>query len=68
MATVYSISRIRTFDDCRLRYRYRYIEAIDAAKETVEAFMGSRVHEALQELYGFIKNGVVKPPDWLLEI
>lgn len=68
MGTVYSISRIRTFDDCRLRYRYRYIEAIDAAKETVEAFMGSRVHEALQELYGFIKNGVVKPLDWLLGI
>jgi putative RecB family exonuclease len=28
--------------------------------------MGSRAHEALAELYGFVKNGVVKPRDWLL--
>ncbi len=67
MGTVYSISRIRTFDDCPLRYRYRYIDRIETEEETVEAFLGRRVHEALQELYGFVKNGVVKPPEWLLE-
>ena len=66
MGTIYSISRIGTFEDCRLRYKYQYVDHLKADKETIEAFMGSRAHEALAELYGFVKNGVVKPRDWLL--
>jgi putative RecB family exonuclease len=66
MGTIYSISRIGTFEDCRLRYKYQYVDHLKADKETIEAFMGSRAHEALAELYGFVKNGVVKPGDWLL--
>lgn len=66
MGTIYSISRIGTFKDCRLRYKYQYVDHLKVDKETIEAFMGSRAHEALAELYGFIKNGVVKPREWLL--
>jgi putative RecB family exonuclease len=66
MGTIYSISRIGTFEDCRLRYKYQYVDRLKADKETIEAFMGSRAHEAFAELYGFVKNGVVKPRDWLL--
>jgi len=66
MGTIYSISRIGTFEDCRLRYKYQYVDHLKADKETIEAFMGSRAHEALAELYGFVKNGVVKPREWLL--
>lgn len=67
MGTVYSISRVATFDDCRLRYKYQYVDRLKAERETIEAYMGSRVHEALQELYGSVRNGVVKPREWLLE-
>ena len=67
MGTVYSISRIGAFDGCRLRYRYQYVDRLKAEKETIEAYMGSRVHEALERLYGLVRNGVVKPRDWLLE-
>ncbi len=67
MGTVYSISRVATFDDCRLRYKYQYVDRLKADKETIEAYMGSRVHEALQELYGFVRNGIVKPREWLLD-
>lgn len=67
MGTVYSISRVATFDDCRLRYKYQYVDRLKADKETIEAYMGSRVHEALQELYGSVRNGVVKPREWLLD-
>jgi putative RecB family exonuclease len=67
MGTVYSISRVATFDDCRLRYKYQYVDRLKAERETIEAYMGSRVHEALQELYGFVRNGVVKPREWLLD-
>jgi putative RecB family exonuclease len=66
MGTIYSISRIGTFEDCRLRYKYQYVDRLKADKETIEAFMGSRAHEALAELYGFVKNGVIKPREWLL--
>jgi putative RecB family exonuclease len=66
MGTIYSISRIGTFEDCRLRYKYQYVDRLKADKETIEAFMGSRAHEALAELYGFVKNGVIKPRHWLL--
>lgn len=66
MGTIYSISRIGTFEDCRLRYKYQYLDHLKADRETIEAFMGSRAHEALAELYGFVKNGVVKPREWLL--
>ncbi len=34
--------------------------------ETIEALMGNRVHEALRDLYEFVKNKVVKPKEWLL--
>jgi len=66
MGTIYSISRIGTFEGCRLRYKYQYVDHLKADKETIEAFMGSRAHEALDELYGFVRNGVVKPRDWLI--
>ena len=51
MAT-YSHSRLNTFETCPLQYKYRYIDRIKPDIDTgIEAFMGSRVHEALEELY-----------------
>jgi putative RecB family exonuclease len=66
MATTYSFSRIGSFESCRLQYKYNYIDRMDTGVETIEAFMGSRVHEALKVFYDFVKNGVVRPTDWLL--
>ena len=47
----YSYSRLRTFENCPLCYRYRYIDRIKKEAEGIEAFMGQRVHEALEKLY-----------------
>ena len=66
MSVNYSFSRVQSFDSCKLQYKYRYIDRLHSEIETVEAFMGSRVHEALRELYDFVKNATVKPMDWLL--
>jgi len=66
MNTYYSFSRIDTFDQCRLQYKYRYLDKLPSELETIEAFLGSQVHEALKEFYDFIKNRVVKPKEWLL--
>lgn len=49
---IFSRSRIRTFENCPLQYKYHYLDKIKPdVPNTVEAFMGSRVHEVLEKLY-----------------
>jgi putative RecB family exonuclease len=48
---MYSHSKISTFETCPLKYKLRYIDKIVSGEEGIEAFMGSRVHSALEKLY-----------------
>lgn len=49
---VYSHSRLETYRNCPLCFRFKYIDKLDTeVTETVEAFLGSRVHDALEKLY-----------------
>lgn len=53
---VFSDSRLSTFEQCPLKYKYQYIDKFKVkAAKTVEAFMGSCVHEALEKLYRDLK-------------
>lgn len=47
----YSHSRLSSFEKCRLQYKYRYIDRIRRDVQSIEAFMGNRVHEALEKLF-----------------
>ncbi|MCD6513183.1 MAG: CRISPR-associated protein Cas4 [Thermoplasmata archaeon] len=47
----YSYSAISKFKNCPLHFRYSYIDRIKPLRRTIEAFMGSRVHETLEKLY-----------------
>jgi RecB family exonuclease len=67
VGTLYSISRLGSFKTCRLQYKYRYLDRLPAGVESVEAFMGSRVHEALEEFYEMIMSGTVESKEWLLQ-
>ena len=50
--TVYSHSRLSCFEQCPLKYKLRYIDKVEfEVAETVEAFLGTRVHETLEKLY-----------------
>ncbi|MDD5193421.1 MAG: PD-(D/E)XK nuclease family protein [Candidatus Nanoarchaeia archaeon] len=50
--TLYSYSRISTFEQCPLKFKFRYIEKITPEIEhTVEAYLGGKVHEALEWMY-----------------
>jgi len=50
--TKYSHSKISTFENCPFRYKLQYIDKIEPdAPNTIEAFMGSMIHEALEKLY-----------------
>lgn len=66
MSKMYSNSRIESFEKCKLQYKYRYIDKVPLKVETIEAFLGTRVHDALEEFYGLVKNKSVKPLEWLL--
>ncbi|MBI1883738.1 MAG: PD-(D/E)XK nuclease family protein [Chlamydiae bacterium] len=52
---VYSHSRLGTYETCPLQYKYRYVDRIKKDRETIEAFLGKRVHETLEKLYRDLK-------------
>lgn len=47
----FSFSAISTFKNCPRSFKYRYIEKLPEAFNTIEAHMGSSVHEALEWAY-----------------
>lgn len=47
----FSFSRIKTFQQCPLRYRYRYLKGLREAFRSIESFLGSTVHLVLEWLY-----------------
>lgn len=49
--TIYSHSRLDTFENCPLRYKFNYIDKIKRDEEGIEAFLGSRFHETMEKLY-----------------
>jgi putative RecB family exonuclease len=53
--TVYSHSRLSTFEQCPHKFKLRYIDKVETdVEESVEAFMGIRVHETLKKLYQYL--------------
>lgn len=59
MATVYSHSRLASFENCPRQYHYRYVEKRPVETEGIEAFVGKRVHEVLERLNQFVERGQV---------
>ncbi len=50
--TIYSYSRLSTYKQCPLKFKYAYIDRVKSERRTIEAFMGSRFHEVMEHLYG----------------
>ena len=63
---VWSHSRLSSYEKCPLQYRYRYIDKIRKDTFGIEAFLGNRVHEALEHLYR--RKGEVRKAPRLPEI
>ena len=55
--TVYSHSRLSSFEQCPRKFLFRYIEKRPVETESIEAFVGKRVHEILERLYRFVSSG-----------
>jgi putative RecB family exonuclease len=54
MTTLYSHSRLSTFEDCPKKFQFRYVQQLRQETEGIEAFVGKRVHEVLERLYTFV--------------
>jgi putative RecB family exonuclease len=54
---IYSHSRLSTFEQCKLKFKFRYIEKLKPEIEsTIEGFLGGIVHESLEWLYNQVIN------------
>ncbi len=53
----FSHSKISTFEQCKYKYKLQYIDKVKVEiPTTIEAFMGSTVHKALEKLYYTLIN------------
>lgn len=66
---IYSHSRLETFEQCKLRFKYKYIDKIipDIPKG-IEAHLGSVVHETLEWLYQNVMDKKIPPIDKVIEV
>ena len=63
----YSHSRLSTFNQCPFKYKLKYIDNIDPIiKDTIETFLGSIVHQTLEQLYQNLLTGHINTLDDLL--
>jgi putative RecB family exonuclease len=64
----YSHSKLSTFEQCKLRYKFKYIDKIKPPIEkTIEAHLGSSVHNALEWLYKEILKNNIPELDQVIE-
>ncbi len=55
---IYSYSRLQTFEQCQLKFKFKYIDELEPEiKQTIEGFLGNKVHETLEWIYKSIENG-----------
>jgi len=47
----FSFSRVKTYFQCPLRYRYRYLKGYKEAFRSIESYLGSIVHDVLEWMY-----------------
>jgi putative RecB family exonuclease len=59
----YSHSRLSCFESCPKQFHYRYVLRIPAETESIEAYVGKRVHEVLERLHRFVGRGLVPSLD-----
>ena len=55
----YSHSRLSSFEECPRKFHYRYVQKLPAEIESIEAYLGKRVHEVLERLHEFTGRGLV---------
>ena len=50
--SVYSHSRLSCYEQCPQKYKLKYLDKVETeVEQSIEAFLGSKVHETLEKLY-----------------
>jgi len=61
---VYSYSRLETFEKCKLKFKYKYIdEIIPEIPKSIEAHLGTIIHETLEWFYKKIMEKTIPSLD-----
>jgi len=61
---IYSHSKLSTFEQCPLKYKFKYIDKIQPiTEETIESHLGKTVHSTLEWLYNQVKKGIIPSLD-----
>ena len=56
--TIYSHSRLSTFEQCPMKFKLRYLDKIvPDIEKSIESHLGSVVHNTLEWIYTEVKNG-----------
>ena len=63
MVKIYSHSKLSSFEQCRLKFKYRYIDRITVIEKSIEAFLGGIVHNALEWLYKQVESNKIPTID-----
>ncbi len=67
-STLYSHSRLSSYENCPFQYKLKYVDRVQAPLgTTIEAFVGSRVHDALEWLYRLARDGRVAAKEELVQ-
>jgi len=54
---IYSHSRLSTFEKCQIKYKFKYIDNLPPDyKQSIEGFLGNKVHETLEWVYHNANN------------
>lgn len=65
---VYSHSRLSCYEQCPQKYKLKYLDKVETEiEESIEAYLGSRVHETLEKLYRDLGYQKVNTLDELLD-
>ncbi len=62
MRDYFSYSSLQTFEKCPAQFSIRYIDGVEKTDESIEAYLGKRVHEVLESLYSNHHKDDPHPP------
>ena len=67
-STLYSHFRLSSYENCPFQYKLKYVDRVQPPLgTTIEAFVGSRVHDALEWLYRLARDGRVATKEELVQ-
>lgn len=52
---IYSHSKLSTYETCPWKFKLAYLDRLRVEEEGIEAFLGSRFHEAMEKLYSELR-------------